>query len=68
MAKYNFQNKSANKHISNSNSKMNNHPIKNKKKNEKREKHTTRQKNKNSTEDTFININKDNEKLNNILK
>jgi hypothetical protein len=63
MAKYNFQNKSANKHISKSNSKTNNHPIKNKKKNEKREKHTTRQKNKNSNEDTFININKDSEKL-----
>ena len=62
MAKYNFQNKSANKHISKSNSKTNNHPIKNKKKNEKREKHTTRQKNKNSNEDTFIYINKDSEK------
>ena len=64
MAKYNYQNKSANKHISKSNSKTNNHPIKNKKKNEKREKHTIRQKNKNANEDTFININKDSEKLN----
>tara|TARA_Y100000389_G_scaffold29552_1_gene25158 strand:+ start:106 stop:540 length:435 start_codon:yes stop_codon:yes gene_type:complete len=63
MAKYNYQNKSANKHISKSNSKTNNHPIKNKKKNEKREKHTIRQKNKNANEDTFININKDSEKL-----
>ena len=63
MAKYNYQNKSATKHIKKSNSKTNNHPIKNKKKNQKREKTSNRQKNKNANEDTLININKDNEHL-----